>query len=95
MTSPELIAAVARSSGTSESQAAEVIQHVFGAIAETILSGVPVSVADFATFEVYTRREKRGRNPRTGARITIPAKGAIRFTPTPALRRRAAQQKSE
>jgi nucleoid DNA-binding protein len=39
---------------------------------------------------LQTRKARRARNPRTGARIDVPAKIVVKFTPAGALKRQAA-----
>ncbi len=44
-----------------------------GIIASEIAKGQKVQITGFGTFESRKRRKREGRNPRTGAAITIPA----------------------
>lgn len=44
-----------------------------------------VMITNFGTFEVVDRAPRRGVNPATGERMTIPAHRAVVFSPSPAL----------
>jgi DNA-binding protein HU-beta len=58
-----------------------------GAVLFDLLStGETVRWSGLGSFKVQERRARRGRNPRTGRELKIPAKKAIRFTPARALK---------
>jgi DNA-binding protein HU-beta len=44
-----------------------------GIIASEIAKGQKVQITGFGTFETRKRKKREGRNPQTGAAITIPA----------------------
>ena len=46
---------------------------VFDAVAENLAKGDAVAIRDFGVFKVIQRKERKGRNPKTGKEITIPA----------------------
>jgi DNA-binding protein HU-beta len=41
-----------------------------------------VTFSGFGSFEVKTRKARKGRNPKTGAVINIPKKKRIKFNPS-------------
>lgn len=63
---------------------------VFESVAERLMQEGRVEVHRFGTFELVRRKPRRARNPRTGARIDVPARTVVRFTPARALKDRAA-----
>ena len=75
MTKSELVTQVA--------DGAKITKLAAGIVVETILSAVgeneKVLLPGFGTFHQKTRKERMGRNPRTGADLLIPAKTAITF----------------
>jgi DNA-binding protein HU-beta len=77
---PELVAKIASSSGLTKAQAATALDSVIGAITGTLASGESVTLSGFGTFRVSPTAERRGRNPATGAAITIPASKRIGFS---------------
>lgn len=40
-----------------------------------------LTLVGFGTFKTIFKKEKKGRNPRTGAEITIPKKRVVKFVP--------------
>jgi nucleoid DNA-binding protein len=51
-----------------------------------LLDGERVHIVGFGTLEIVTRRPRRGRNPATGETIELPAKRALVFRPSRAMR---------
>lgn len=60
-------------------------ERALNAVLEGIISGLKtdqkIQLIGFGSFVVQTRSARKGRNPRTGAEITIPAKNAVVFKP--------------
>jgi DNA-binding protein HU-beta len=57
-----------------------------GLIAEALRRGERVALAGFGSFDVQRRPERKGRNPRTGKELTIPARNVCTFKPRKGLR---------
>ncbi len=72
-TKAELVDAVAEL-GITKKQAMVAVDTIFDTIKDTLKRGGKVSVVGFGTFLVKEKNARRGRNPRTGERIKIPAK---------------------
>ncbi|MEX0627595.1 MAG: HU family DNA-binding protein [Cucumibacter sp.] len=79
MNKNDLIAAAASKSGITKSQAAEAVDAVFDAITMTLKNGGDVRLVGFGTFAVSHRKATQGRNPATGAPISIPASNVPKF----------------
>jgi hypothetical protein len=60
-------------------------------IAETLRSNERVDLRGFGRFTVKDRKERQGRNPRTGESITITAKRDASFKPGEELTEKPAQ----
>ncbi len=75
----DLIAAVAQETDISKAKAAEVVEAVFGAIEKSLKQKEEVRLVGFGTFVAADREASKGRNPRTGEEIDIPASTAVRF----------------
>lgn len=73
MNKNDLVAAVASGSGLSKGDATKAVDSVFAAITASLSSGNEVRLVGFGTFSVAHRAASRGRNPRTGEAIDIPA----------------------
>jgi DNA-binding protein HU-beta len=86
MNKAELISRVARETQTTKVQSARVIDSLLDHIMKALRKGDRASLVGFGTFTVGRRRARTGRNPQTGAPITIPARRVVRFTSGKALR---------
>ena len=87
MTKAELIDQVHGSlEGRSKKETGEVVQAVFDALAGAIKSDGRFSYPGFGTFNVKERAARRGRNPRSGKEITIPASKTVGFKAAPTLK---------
>lgn len=86
MLKSELAANVyAKANLKSKAQAEEVVNAVVLSLKEALEKGEKITFIDFGTFKVVNRPERKGRNPRTGEEITIPARNALVFKPSKAL----------
>ncbi len=75
----DLIAVVAEEADLSKAKATEVVDAVFGAIEKSLKQKDEVRLVGFGTFVTAAREASKGRNPRTGEEIDIPASNAVRF----------------
>ena len=86
MNKNDLISAVASTSGLSKSDATKAVDSVLGSITGVLKGGGDVRLVGFGTFSVSRRAQTRGRNPRTGEEITIPASNQAKFKAGKALK---------
>lgn len=73
MTKDEMIGMIATKSGVTKKQAAETLQVFMTTVTGQLKKGKKVSFSGFGTFSVSKRKARMGRNPQTGATISIPA----------------------
>lgn len=73
MNKSELIATIAESTLLSKADAGRALDATIDAIQSALGRGESVSLIGFGTFAVKERAERTGRNPATGAAITISA----------------------
>jgi DNA-binding protein HU-beta len=73
MNKTELITAVAEKSGMSKKDADTAVNTVIDTIVSAVANEEKVQIVGFGTFEVRSRSERQGRDPRTNSPITIPA----------------------
>ena len=78
MNQADLIAAVAEHASLTKADAGKAVEALVGTITEALKRGEEVRIAGFGTFGISERGA--GRNPQTGAPITIAASKAARFT---------------
>lgn len=86
MTKSDLIAAVATKLGSSKKDSDKAVSAVLASVTEALANGESVQLVGFGTFEVKTRAERKGINPRTGEEITIPASKLPSFKAGKALK---------
>jgi DNA-binding protein HU-beta len=82
----ELTKAVAEATGSSDADAKKAITAVFDQIANAATKGEDVAISGFGKFTVKDRPERQGRNPATGAALTIAASKKLAFTPAKGLK---------
>ena len=86
MNKSEFISAVADRAGMSKADATKAVDAVFDTITASLAAGDEVRVTGFGNFTVASRAESKGRNPSTGAEITIAASRRPKFTAGKALK---------
>ena len=79
MNKSELVEVAAREAGITKAAAEQALSAITGAIVSTVASGESVTLVGFGTFSVAKRAKSKGRNPRTGEEIQIPASKLPKF----------------
>ena len=79
MTKKEMAKAIAEDMGLTQIRAKEIVQKVFDGITETLLHEGRIELRNFGVFEVKKRKPRLARNPRTGAKVKVPAKMVVTF----------------
>ncbi len=74
MTKDEMITMMAKKSGITKKQATESLGVFMTTITTQLKKGKKVSFSGFGSFSVSKRKARMGRNPQTGATISIPAR---------------------
>ena len=82
----DLIAAVAEEADMQKAAATQVVEAVFAAIERALKSKQEVRLTGFGSFVVTERKATKGRDPRTGEPLDIPASTSVRFKPGKALK---------
>ena len=86
MNKAELITAAADRADISRKDAEKVVNAALEIITEELVAGERVSLVGFGSFDVKTRGERVGRNPRTREEITIAASRVPQFKAGKALK---------
>lgn len=79
MNKTELIAVVANEAEITIKKAGEILDKYIEVVTETLATGEKVVITGFGTFEVRTRVERTGKNPRTGETIIVPEQKSPAF----------------
>lgn len=77
----ELIHRVAKTNGKSVKEASELIDTMLAVIRDALKDGEEVRLVGFGTFVVKTAAARMAVNPQTRAKIQVPAKQRVRFSP--------------
>lgn len=86
MNKSELIDAIATSADLPKAAAGRALDATIEAVTEALKKGDQVSLVGFGTFSVKHRAERTGRNPQTGAELTIAASNIPSFKAGKALK---------
>ena len=86
MNKTELVAAIAKKTELSKKDAEKALKAFTDVVAEELKKGEKIQLVGFGTFEVSERQARTGRNPQTGAEMTIPASKAPKFKAGKALK---------
>ncbi len=81
MTKKDLIEIVAKKSNLTNKAAREAVQTMLNTIRDSLRRGEKVVLTGFGTFNIRTRRQRVGRNPKTGEKIMLAARKTPGFTP--------------
>ena len=81
MTKAELVEEVARSTELTKKHAELVVNTVFESIVQSLQDGEKIELRGFGSFRIRRRGARIGRNPKTGARVEVPAKRIPYFKP--------------
>lgn len=87
MTKRELIEVVSKKANLTNKAAKETVKVFLNSIRDALKRGEKVVLTGFGTFSLRMRKARKGRNPKTGAAITIPARKAPGFTPGKSLKK--------
>ena len=80
MTKAELIDKIAAGAGLAKADASRALDAALDAIKGALKKGQKVTLVGFGTFGTTKRKARKGRNPRTGQVINIPASRTPKFT---------------
>jgi integration host factor subunit beta len=81
MTKAELVEEVARAAELNTRDAEVIVETVFDSIIGALHKGDKVELRGFGSFRTRERGPRRGRNPKTGEPVDVPAKRVPYFKP--------------
>ena len=71
--------AVFKNVGLSRNESATLVDSVFSEILNSLITGDDVKISSFGTFVVRQKKERIGRNPKTGEEVPITARSVVTF----------------
>jgi len=81
MTKADLVEKVANEADMTKKDAEQLVEIIFDSITETLNRGEKIELRGFGSFRVRERNSRKGRNPKTGSSVDIPAKRVAYFKP--------------
>ncbi len=81
MTKAELVERVASMTQLTKKHAEIIVNTVFESIVRSLRSGEKIELRGFGSFRIRQRGARIGRNPKTGAKVNVPAKRIPYFKP--------------
>jgi integration host factor subunit beta len=85
MTRADLTEAVSRALDISRTESETIVVTMLDGIVRALRTGDKVEIRRFGSFGTRQRRPRIGRNPKTGARVEVPAKRIPYFRPSKEL----------
>jgi len=79
MNKSDLINEVSSSTGLTKTKAGQVIDSITESMNSALTKGDKVTLVGFGSFSSSKRKARKGRNPKTGEVISIPAKVVVKF----------------
>ena len=81
MNKGELVDRIAQRATVTKKQADAVLSAAIETIMDAVSEGDKVTLVGFGSFEPRARKEREGRNPKTGEKMSIPATTVPAFSP--------------
>ena len=86
MTKADLIEEVSRVVEMTRKESEIIVEAIFDSIVRSLRSGDKIEIRGFGSFRTRQRQPRIGRNPKTGARVEVPAKKIPYFKPSKELK---------
>ena len=86
MTKADLIEEVSRVVEMTRKESEVIVESIFDSIVKALRGGDKIEIRGFGSFRTRDRRGRVGRNPKTGAKVDVPAKKIPFFKPSKELK---------
>lgn len=86
LTKADLIEEVLRVTELPRKESETIVETIFESIIESLQKGQKIEIRGFGSFRTRQRRGRMGRNPKTGAKVEVPAKKIPYFKPSKELK---------
>jgi integration host factor subunit beta len=75
MTKAELVEKVSEKvDGLTKKQTEVIINTIFDSIKDALAGGDKIEIRGFGSFKIRSRKQREGRNPKTGTPVSVPSK---------------------
>jgi len=86
MTKADLIEEVARVVEFTRKESETIVEAIFDSVVNALRQDDKIEIRGFGSFRTRQRQSRVGRNPKTGARVEVPAKRVPYFKPSKELK---------
>lgn len=86
MNKAELVSLIASKTGDTKVKSGEFVEAFISSVTESLKAGEDITLVGFVSLSTVERNERKGRNPQTGADLTIPAHTVVKFSAGKELR---------
>ena len=86
ITRADLAEAVYQAVGLSRTESAELVERFLGLVSDALVTGENVKLSSFGSFQVRSKNERVGRNPKTGEEVPILPRQVLVFKPSNVLK---------
>ena len=86
MTKAELVEEVTQLGDLTRRDGEVIVDTIFDAVIGALRAGDKIEIRGFGSFRIRQRKPRIGRNPKTGAKVDVPAKRVPYFKPSKELR---------
>ena len=90
LTRTTLSEAVYREVGLSRNESAELVETVLNHISNALIKGEQVKISAFGTFSTQEKKQRVGRNPKTGTETPITSRRVISFKASQIMKKKVA-----
>ncbi len=88
LTRADLVEAVVENVGLPRHEAAELVETVLQELSSTLARGEPVKLSSFGSFGIREKRQRIGRNPKTGEEVPITPRRVLVFRASNIMKKR-------
>jgi nucleoid DNA-binding protein len=81
VTKKEIVKKISEEINLTQLKTKDIVQRTLDAIIATLVEEGRIELRNFGVFEVKRRAPRKARNPRTGAKVFVPAKNVVTFKP--------------
>ena len=86
MTKIDIVNSVYESLGISKKDSVSAVESVFEIIRDELGKGNDIMISGFGKWTVKAKKERKGRNPKTGESMAIKARKVVTFKPSTILK---------
>ncbi len=86
ITRADLVDALARRTALQRNDANHLLTRVLELVQDSLVAGHAVKLSRFGNFNVRAKRQRIGRNPKTGEEVPITSRRVVTFRPSQMLR---------